>query len=437
MERDETNAPTLQRSSTPAIPFTPAPRNDFAEFIETYFERCRARAPQIEANAGKWTFEDLIPGLSDFDTRFLVSDSMTAEDWCRMSMEVGRVHLDLAKERASWARNLEHLPGVNLKWSELFDPQSYFTEFSQWSFYHGHRQRMEQARRYVGDHAWTPADEQYHWKRIAIYYGPYNRTIDPPINLGPYENKYSLHSRLLHYLAPPVHSGVCLSRKRTTPGKLDAFRRARELFPSSATIDRVLSLVDQHYEEPKYLAEPGMTELDCELDAYLTGMVNTLLDTDTLDCPRNATVPQLRHAVGRLRGGSPLAQLFENIKFSRLMKGRLWFYGQDVLWFDSRLLIRNELNRIRSSFYETPLRVFAKLAYDADVAPEQALRTMEGDVFDQGQTAACRRFAELAQPECPAAELKPRALEIAAIFDPFLCAMEQLLECAKARLNRT
>src|ERR1051325_4122897 len=71
--------------------FTPAPPNDFAEFIQTYFARCRERVPGIEANAGKWTFEDLIPGLSDFDTRFLVNDALSPRDWCQMSMEVGRV----------------------------------------------------------------------------------------------------------------------------------------------------------------------------------------------------------------------------------------------------------------------------------------------------------------------------------------------------------
>src|ERR1051325_12124382 len=106
--------------------FTPAPPNDFAEFIQTYFARCRERVPGIEANAGKWTFEDLIPGLSDFDTRFLVNDALSPRDWCQMSMEVGRVHLELATQYKDWARNLEHLPGVDLKWDEVFDQRLYF-----------------------------------------------------------------------------------------------------------------------------------------------------------------------------------------------------------------------------------------------------------------------------------------------------------------------
>ncbi|HVF10999.1 MAG TPA: hypothetical protein VNA16_09370 [Abditibacteriaceae bacterium] len=417
--------------------FTPAPRNDFAEFIAAYFERCRERVPEIEANAGKWTFEDLIPGLSDFDTRFLVNDEMTVEGWCRMSTAVGQVHLELARERPAWARNLEHLPGVNLRWNELLDPNFYFTEFSQWSFYHGDEARLEATRRYLANHIWDDADARYHWKKIAIYYGPYNRTIDPPVNLGAYENKYSLHSRLMHYFAPPVHAAVCLINKQTTPGKLEAFRQARGLFPRPQTMERVLELIDRHYEEEKYLTEPGITELDHELEAYLTDMVNTLLEAGApFDCPRSPAVSQLKDAVRGMGEEVSVAALFENIKFARLMKGRLWFYGQDVLWFDSLFLIRNELSRIRANFYETPVRLFARLAYGEETTTGRALELLRGDVFDESQIEACRRFAAVTDPECPDALLKTRALKIAALFDPFLFAIDHLMETAQSRLSQ-
>lgn len=412
---------------------TPAPPNDFAEFIATYRRRCCERVPQIEANAGKWTFEDLIPGLSDFDTRFLVNDRMTVADWCRMSTEVGQVHLELAKERKEWARNLEHLPGVNLKWEEFLDPATYFTEFSQWSFHHGDECRLKQARRFVADHGWTAADEHYHWKKIAIYYGPYNRTIDVPINLGAYESKYSLHSRLMHYLAPPVHSAVCLMEKNTFPGKLDAFRKARKLFPHPETAAKVLDLVDRHYEDPRYLQEPGMTELDRELDLYLTDAVNTILERDhPFACPRRPTVPELKEAIKQLQGPHPLVQLFENIKFSRLMKGRLWFYGQEVLWFDSLLLIRCELNRIRANFLETPLRIYTRVRDGKEAAPAEALERLRGNVLDSEDVAACQRFAQLADPRCPNHDLKKRALAVAGVFDPFLHAIEKIMRSAAA-----
>ena len=413
--------------------FAPAPANDFADFIRTYFERCRQRVPQIEGNAGKWLFEDLIPGLSDFDTRFFVHDAMTAEDWCRMSMEVGRVHLELARERPDWARNLEHLPGVNLKWGELLDPRQYFTEFSQWTFYHGNPPGLEAARAMASGHAWDEADAWYHWKKIALYYGRYNRTIDPAINLGRYENKYPLHSRLLHYLAPPVHSAICLAEKRTSPGKIEAFRRARRLFPKPETVDLVLSLIARHYESPRHLSEPGATQLDLEMESYLAGAVETLLRDRLFPCPPRPNSAQLQQAVkagGRNEGFAPL---FERIKFARLMKGRLWFYAQEVPWFDSPPLIRNELNRIGVNFYEIPLRLYVRLVHGQDLSAEQALQRLEGEVFDSAAAAACRRFAAIARPECPDRELRRRALEIADDFDPFLCALERLLMSAKSR----
>jgi hypothetical protein len=420
--------------------FAPAPPNDFAEFIETYFVRCRERVPQIEGNAGKWLFEDLIPGLSDFDTRFLVSDSMTATDWCQMSTEVGKVHLELVKERKDWARNLEHLPGVNLKWSELLDPRFYYTEFSQWSFYHGHEEYIQAIRNYIQEHQWSPKDELYHWEKIAIYYGPYNRTIDPPVNLGIFENKYPLHSRSMHYFAPPVHSAVCLMQRNTKPGKREAMQAATALFPNAQTMALVYELIARHYEAPEYLAEPGLTELDEKLEIYLREAVNTLLENSgALQCARDATPAQLKAAVAQLRaeqGDASLSKLFENVKFSRLMKGRLWFYGQEVLWFDSHWLIRIELNRTRSNFYETPLRLFAKLFYGQDVTPETALEMMHGDIFDDEEVLACRRFADLTALPCPDNQLKQRALQIAAIFDPFLHALEKLLQRALLPDNR-
>ncbi len=57
---------------------------------------------RIEAIAEKWTFEDLIPGMSDFDTRFVCSNDMTLDDWCRMSTAVGQVHLDLSNGHVIW-----------------------------------------------------------------------------------------------------------------------------------------------------------------------------------------------------------------------------------------------------------------------------------------------------------------------------------------------
>ena len=92
----------------------PRPPNFFPEFIHIYYERCRAVCPKLRAIGGKWGPEDLSPGLSDFDTRFLAADDTTAADWTRMSFNVGEVHAQLARNEPRWARILEHTPGINL-----------------------------------------------------------------------------------------------------------------------------------------------------------------------------------------------------------------------------------------------------------------------------------------------------------------------------------
>jgi len=411
--------------------FTPAPPNDFPEFIETYFERCRARAPQIEGIAGKWTLEDLIPGLSDFDVRFIVAEPLSARQWCEMSMQVARVHLELAQQRKDWARTLEHLPGVNLSWSELLDPQNYYPEFAQWSFYHGPKEKLAAVEKMISARAWDESETAYHWKKIAVYYGPYDRTIDVPINLGVYENKYPLHSRLMHYFAPPVHSLVCLKEGKTEAGKIEAFRRAAEIFPNRNTMQEVLRLIEMHYEAPEYLAEPGQTTLENKLETYLRDAVNEILPRQNwLRCAPNPSAGELKTAVREASGPPQISQMFELVKFARLMQGRLWFYAQEVSWFDSLPLIRNEMSRMRANFLEQPLQIFAKYHLGKSLSADECLSELEGDLLSREEVAACRSFAEIADPATPDAELKARAAKIVEIYQPFLAAMEAVVRAA-------
>jgi len=417
--------------------FTPAPANDFAEYIATYYERCRQRVPEIEAIAGKWSFADLIPGLSDFDARFLVNDSMSVDGWCRMSSELGKLHYELALERPHWMRNLEHLPGINLKWSELVDRDYYSTELQQWSFFHGDAMLLEAARSYLDTHIWNEVDEHFHWKRIATYYGRYDRAIDPPVNTGPYAAKYRLHSRLMHYFAPPVHAAVSLVGRNTNPGKMAALNQALTLFPQRATMELVLKLIGLHYEAELYLTEPGITRLDNALATYLQGVVNTLREAGApFNFPPTPTPQTLKTTVLGPDSTVALSTLFDSLKYARLLKGRLWFYGQELPGFDTTFLIRNELNRMQSLYYDIPLRGFAQLVYGEETTSDGALLAMRGDAFSSDEIDSFRRFAAAVDPICANADLKQRALEIAAVFDEFLFALNHLVVVAKARLAK-
>ncbi len=406
--------------------FEPKPANDFRLFIETYFERCRAECPKLAAIAGKWTFEDLIPGLSDFDTRFIFSDGVTVEDWMRMSTAVGRVHTSLAKEYPRWARILEHLPGLNLTRAEMLDPRTYYPEAQQWTYYLGDRDVLEATEGYLAAKPWTPRDESFHLRKFSAYFGPYLRGIDPPVNIGPWENKYPLHSRFMHYFTPAVQSALSLVRRRGQRGKLEALRGAKSVFPHPGVIDLVLEAVDRHYEIPGYYEEPRLTEIEHALEDYLRdayavlGEHSSLIRIDPADSPAS-----LKHKLAAV-AVDPGERFFEGAKFSRFMKGRLLFYAEEILWFDAAWLIRNELGRIVNNFYTLPLETFALARFGEKIPPETALERLRGRILPPGVCDGVGEFVRTARAPFEPGEEKAVARRVAGVFDPVLITLEAL-----------
>ena len=328
--------------TTPLPSLVTQPPNDFPQFIETYYRECRARVPQIEAIAAKWTFEDLIPGMSDFDTRFICSDTMTAEDWCKMSMRVGQVHLDLCRRYPKWARILEHLPGVNLTWQELTSEETYNPEYKQWTFYDSTEpQRLSRAEDRLAGREWDSKDEYFHLKKFLTYYAPYDRSIDPAINLGPYTNKYPLHSRLMHYFTPPLQSAVSILQRQTVAGKMEALRLARVMFPELNVVEELMQVVEKHYEVPHLCQEPAISELEARLFEGLKRVAVRLSGEITILPNTEHTTPEdWKAALAQIPIASVLA-IFDYTKFARLMKGRFYFYTQVPDHFASILLMRN------------------------------------------------------------------------------------------------
>lgn len=416
-----------------SAPFAARPENDFPLFYRTYFARCRARCPKLSAVAAKWTFEDLIPGLSDFDARFVFEDGVTLEEWHAYSLAVGEVQTEMARAFPHWARPLEHLPGLNLSVGEITDPRFYFPEFQQWTFYEGDPGVRAAIDAYLGGVAWSAPEELYHLRKVALYFGPYQRGIDPAINLGPWEGKYPLHSRYLHYFAPAVQAMVSLQERRTVCGKREALRRARALFPHPATIERALESVACHYEIADDYAEPRLTAIERELERYLADAWASLADRVT----QIAVSPEeTRESIGRKVAAlptEPAAELFPGVKFSRFMKGRLLFYASEIAWFDARWLIRNELGRIVALFHDQPLTAYGKLRFGETLSPTRVRERLRGDVLTPAQCEEMAVFARVAgAPLVPGRE-KEQARAVAAVFEPLLAALETL--CADALLR--
>ena len=65
--------------------FEPRPDFEFGGFYNTYYERCAAVCLKLAAIAAKWQYEDLILGLSDFDTRLIFHDGVSYQRALRRS----------------------------------------------------------------------------------------------------------------------------------------------------------------------------------------------------------------------------------------------------------------------------------------------------------------------------------------------------------------
>jgi hypothetical protein len=404
--------------------FVPAPPNEFREFVHLYYERCKKVCPKLIGAAGKWEYEDLIPGLSDFDTRLIFGDSMDIADWAQASLAVGEVHTRLAWERPAWARILEHLPGVNSTPSELTEPLFYFPESRQWTFYHGDKQVLSFIQGALASHPWSPRDELFHLQRFAHFWGPYQRGIDPPINIGTWENKYMLHSRFLHYFSPAVQCAVSLWEKRPYRGKFASLRAARQMFPNAHVIDMALEAVDRHYEIPEWYAEPRLTEIEKALRSYLDDTYRTFCGCLTsVDGREDDTPEALKGKLGGVQADRA-AVFHDNTKFSRLMKGRLLFFATPIPWFDSTWLIQNELGRIIELLFDGPFRAVGQALWGLDLAPESVLERLRGELLPDSICKGVLRFVEVASARgIPARE---HARQVADSFEPLQFAIETL-----------
>ena len=408
--------------------FAPKPENDFAEYIRTYYRECRYRFDRIEGIAGKWMFRDLAPGLSDFDTRFILHDQMTADDWCAMSAAVGQAHLALCQQYPAWARNLEHLPGVNVTWAELTSERSYYPEFRQWTYYQAeHPDKVGAALEQLSRRPWNIKDEYFHLKRFCLYYGRYDRAIDPPINLSVHANKYPLHSRLMHYFSPPVMAAVCLLEKRTLGGKLDAFEAAAQLFPQLRCWEMVSEILHANYETLRWYAEPDLTELEDALEEALHALAQAVQDSITLVPPQaGLDIGAWKRAVQRAPI-DPALVIFDNAKFARLMKGRLWFYVHAPKRFVTTWLIQNELGRIGQSFFRTPFQTFWRIRTGEQIEnPAAILDQLRGDLLTPAEVAATREFERLTSTPSRLGQEQGIAAAIVDVFDDFFRALYKI-----------
>jgi hypothetical protein len=266
----------------------------------------------------------------------------------------------------------------------------------------------------------------YHLRRVAAYIGPYQRGIDPAINVGPCESKYPLHSRFMHYFSPPVQAMASLAAGRTIRGKFESLGLARDLLPRPQVIDMVLDSVACHYEQPESYREPRLSEIERALAGYLVEAWASLAGRTTLVQPEAGHGPDdVRRKVAAV-AADPAAAFFEGVKYARFMKGRLLFYADDITWFDSIWLIRNELGRIAANFCLKPLQTYGRVRFGVALPWEQVLDRLHGGLLLANECAAMREFARVAGGLVADGGEKQRAREVAAVFEPVVATLEKL-----------
>ena len=125
----------------------------------------------------------------------------------------------------------------------------------------------------------------------------------------------------------------------------------------------------------------------------------------------------------------PALVIFDNAKFSRLMKGRLHFYGHAPAHFDTTWLIQNELGRIGNSFFRMPFRTFWKIRTGETVDdPVAILDELKGDLLSPSEVEGTKAFARLTPDEWEVGREHEIAADIVEVFDEFFRALNKISE---------
>jgi hypothetical protein len=194
----------------------------------------------------------------------------------------------------------------------------------------------------------------------------------------------------------------------------------------------VIDGIAAHYGMSECYSPTGLTALDDRLERYLTGVVSQLIHSDPNFEGTMPTPATVRGAVGKKEIGLGAANIFENLKFARFMKGRLWFFSHDVSHFNSPPLIRTELNRMRKNFLEAPLAELGRRVSGREAPWQDVMNFLHEQGFSSEEITAMKTFHLQADPDTSDSDLRTQARAISETYDDFLPALEHLAELADA-----
>lgn len=407
--------------------------NEFHEFAQEYFLHCTAGLGSLDALVAKWNFEDLIPGLSDFDSRIIVTDCLGPEEMIRVDQLIGQVHLELCREFPRWARILEHPPGICVRWNELYDKRLYQPETLTWSFYMGKEQEFKKLEDYMGRISWSHIEEHYFLSKFAYYFSPYQRGIDPAINLGIFEPEYAWHSRAMHYFVPAIQAGLSVMKRKAIKGKFDTLRIWKDILPEEMIFDEIIEMALSQYnllyiQDDNALArfEKRLFEVLCRIKELVFESVTCFTLNPTEDIIR------LKDKLKQFPI-NPLVTIFNGVRFCRIRKGRLLFYLEAPEHFSTDWLIANEFIKWnREVFIKAIVGAYGELKCGkSDAGLDEIIETICPEVIDNREAGVLRKMYEISFIRYKKGMERESFKEIVPLWADYYLILEKILEDAR------
>lgn len=347
-------------------------RRQFEAVNSTIASQLSEANPHVVALVAKWDKADLVPGLSDLDYRIICDDDTRPDDWIEIDRSLGQIHLDMVSRHPEWNRINEHLAGAGMTVSEVLDDRFHNPEYVTWSLWWGCGDWYDALMSQVRSRPFDATDEHFHLIRFLSYYAPYDARIDPPINLGPLEHKYGLHSRCWHYFAPPLLSAASLLARRNFRGKTEGLRWLRDNGHAERQADAVLRQVDAHYETPE-LTDPERTKA---FEDLLFTAFEELIDpvcgsVESLTIDHSRTLAEKKKQLN-LVVPDRLNVVMDSTRFARIRAGRYYFYLNAPNHFEARALLTKEFDWLKK-FTEPVFASLRTILGDHTLSPQECL----------------------------------------------------------------
>jgi hypothetical protein len=410
----------------------------FFEITGWFGQHWSAEFPAVRLLTCKWRPEDLIPGLSDVDAR-LVCDEIGPEDWVRLDQLVYRTHLEISRQRPEWARKLEHTPGVCSTRSEVLDPALFQPEMRDWDFYWGDREWFNDIKACTQQRAWEAVDEYYFLaKRFVPWCTPYNREIDPAVNIpANILPKYALHSRLMHYFVPCVKAALSVINHAGVVGKRESLYRLAQCYPSEPVLREAIDMLDVHYEVPWLAEQPAWYAFEERLWQFIQKITPEVLRAVTIvDLGNDLSMDNLRRQLQQIPG-EPMLTLYNGVRFSRIRKGRWQFYLEAPPHFDTGHLFYSEVSWLKSTFTAPVFDAYAQLKWgQAGLAPDEIINRLTPELLERREADIVRQVFAAAAGKPTYAEARERLRQASQVYADYYLVLERLLADTRRSLTQ-